>query len=436
MTIPLFLLALCAVAHAQADDQVPLAAALTDVWVALSAQVGGRLFEPTPFAQLCFANATSPECITVQTAYQNESARAACGRVHLGAFPGVTAGAGVQIFEVFEFAEKYNITLVGGSDATVGFTGGFVQGGGTVCSHLCWGSPPTVRRHPRRAAPHREHMPEKDLFFALRGGGGGTFGVVLEATILATPAAPMQVIVVTWAAKDAARTAALWALLAEHMLGWADAGWGGAAGGGVEGAMALGGNAGGGCIALPSRMRCNAILTRTPPPPESRLQRRLTSRLVLCANFVTPASHSVLVDALLGASAVGPLMIIQITAPTAAASGPRAGAHKCHARVRASYKVASAAMDGVRAITPDAAYLNEADMYEPNHEVSFWGDHYPELVSIKMKYDPDRLLDCWQCGESKSHLFFSLGGLHGTRATSDNADVRYTMLACLAARNI
>jgi hypothetical protein len=28
---------------------------------------------------------------------------------------------------------------------------------------------------------------------------------------------------------------------------------------------------------------------------------------------------------------------------------------------------------------------NEADVYEPNHEVSFWGDHYPELATIKMK---------------------------------------------------
>ncbi|KAJ6617297.1 hypothetical protein B0H10DRAFT_1948381 [Mycena sp. CBHHK59/15] len=41
-------------------------------------------------------------------------------------------------------------------------------------------------------------------------------------------------------------------------------------------------------------------------------------------------------------------------------------------------------------------YLNEADVYEPNYE-AFWGDHYPELATIKMKYDPDRLLDCWQC---------------------------------------
>jgi hypothetical protein len=82
------------------------------------------------------------------------------------------------------------------------------------------------------------------------------------------------------------------------------------------------------------------------------------------------------------------------------------------------YDRTSRLMDHVRAVTPDAAYLvrsrsrspllpvfffcvsgfgrdrtdgtvgfvqNEADVYEPNHEVSFWGDHYPELATIKMK---------------------------------------------------
>lgn len=36
----------------------------------------------------------------------------------------------MQFYEAFEFAEANNITLVGGSDATVGFAGGFLQGGG------------------------------------------------------------------------------------------------------------------------------------------------------------------------------------------------------------------------------------------------------------------------------------------------------------------
>ena len=43
-------------------------------------------------------------------------------------------------------------------------------------------------------------------------------------------------------------------------------------------------------------------------------------------------------------------------------------------------------------------------MYEPDHETSYWGDNYAKLLSVKHKYDPHGLLDCWQCGAY--HLFF------------------------------
>lgn len=28
---------------------------------------------------------------------------------------------------------------------------------------------------------------------------------------------------------------------------------------------------------------------------------------------------------------------------------------------------------------------------------AFWGPNYERLLSIKQKYDPDRVLDCWKC---------------------------------------
>ncbi|KAF8142702.1 hypothetical protein K438DRAFT_1691886 [Mycena galopus ATCC 62051] len=374
------------------------------------------------------------------------------------AYPGVTAGAGVQFFEAFQFAEENNITLVGGSDATVGLTGGFTMGGGHgVLSPVLGLGVDRVLQYkivtPDGTYRTASACHNEDLFFALRGGGGGTFGVVLEATILAAPVAPVQVVVLTWAAKSAAHTEALWSLIGEHVIEWADAGWGGysmpelalfvtqrlskdeAAASmapllahaekmkaeGVEGAMVMvmefpsflpfftsfmtdaGGNAGAGKVGYSVS---------------------LTSRLVPRASFATPKSRKVLVDALMAASAVpapdAPLMIIQITAPTAArpvdlAPGRTSvtpawrdavyhvtsmGMWNWNAtrdEIMGVYDRTSRLMDNVREVTPDAAYLNEADVYEPNHEVSFWGDHYPELATIKMKYDPDWLLDCWQC---------------------------------------
>ena len=43
------------------------------------------------------------------------------------------------------------------------------------------------------------------------------------------------------------------------------------------------------------------------------------------------------------------------------------------------------------------SYWNEADYYEPNWQQSFWGTHYPRLLEIKQKYDPDGFLTCHHC---------------------------------------
>ncbi|KAJ7758659.1 FAD-binding domain-containing protein [Mycena metata] len=562
MTMSLVLLAL--LAGAQAEEQAHFSNTPTDIWAALSTRLGGRVFKAKPFAEPCFANATSAECASIQELYQNEKARThqaggytwgqwegcqdtgeqclldfavptdeaataspntcalgsipdhfidvrgpadviaayefsketgiplvvkntghdfkgrSSGRGSLAlwthnlkdisydaafvaegcsdAYPAVTAGAGVQFLEAFQFAEENNITLVGGSDATVGFAGGFTMGGGHgVLSPVLGLAVDRVLQF-KIVTPDGKYRTasacnNEDLFFALRGGGGGTFGVVLEATILAAPAAPVQVVVVTWADKSPERTEALWTLIGENVIGWADAGWGGYSmpelalfvtqrlskdeaavsmapllahaeamkAEGVPGLMAMamefpsflpffisfmtdaGGNAGAGKVGYSVS---------------------LTSRLVPRKSFKTPKSRTQLVKALVDASGApapdAPLMIIQITAPTAARPADLAPGrtsvtpawreavyhvtsmgmwnwNATKSEIMAVYDRTSRLMDNVRHITPDAAYSNEADVYEPNHEVSFWGDHYPELATIKAKYDPDRLLDCWQC---------------------------------------
>ncbi|KAG0234639.1 hypothetical protein BGW42_006390 [Actinomortierella wolfii] len=56
------------------------------------------------------------------------------------------------------------------------------------------------------------------------------------------------------------------------------------------------------------------------------------------------------------------------------------------------------AMDRVRAATPNSgAYTSEADPNEPKWQRSFWGDNYPRLRAIKMKYDPKGLFICRLC---------------------------------------
>ncbi|TLD35383.1 FAD-binding domain-containing protein [Venturia nashicola] len=44
-----------------------------------------------------------------------------------------------------------------------------------------------------------------------------------------------------------------------------------------------------------------------------------------------------------------------------------------------------------------AAYFNEATYLEPNWQKTFWGANYPRLVEVKKKYDPNNTLWCHLC---------------------------------------
>ncbi|MCJ1335552.1 hypothetical protein MMC09_000824 [Bachmanniomyces sp. S44760] len=52
----------------------------------------------------------------------------------------------------------------------------------------------------------------------------------------------------------------------------------------------------------------------------------------------------------------------------------------------------------LRKLAPDTGcYLNEADVNEPDLPQAFWGDIYPTLLSIKRKYDPQGVSWCAPC---------------------------------------
>lgn len=92
-------------------------------------------------------------------------------------------GAGVQGFEAYREADKVGLAVLGGECPTVGLAGGYTQGGGhsslaskyglSADQALEWevvdGTGKLLR------ASRAENS---DLFWALSGGGGGTYGVV------------------------------------------------------------------------------------------------------------------------------------------------------------------------------------------------------------------------------------------------------------------
>jgi hypothetical protein len=96
-------------------------------------------------------------------------------------------GAGVRAFEAYEAAAKQKLRVVGGTCPTVGLAGGYTQGGGHSMLSTVHGlgadqvlewEVVTAKGSTVIATPEKN----SDLYWALSGGGGGTYGVVLSMT--------------------------------------------------------------------------------------------------------------------------------------------------------------------------------------------------------------------------------------------------------------
>lgn len=103
------------------------------------------------------------------------------------ATPAVTVVGGVAWGEVYDALNSTGYILVGAMSLTVGATGGYVQGGGHSALGPSFGlAVDSVAEIEVVTADGKLHVAnacqEPDLFFALRGGGGGTFGVVTSVT--------------------------------------------------------------------------------------------------------------------------------------------------------------------------------------------------------------------------------------------------------------
>ncbi|KAL4785458.1 FAD-binding domain-containing protein [Aspergillus varians] len=103
--------------------------------------------------------------------------------------PAVTIGAGVLGHDLYAAAAKHGYTVVAGECGTVGVAGGFVQGGGvsTALAPMRGLSADLVLQFEvvtaNGTAVVANEYQNEDLFWALRGGGGGTFGVVTSVTM-------------------------------------------------------------------------------------------------------------------------------------------------------------------------------------------------------------------------------------------------------------
>ena len=102
----------------------------------------------------------------------------------------VKLGAGLRGFEVLEYAHSLGYRVVGGDCPTVGLVGGYIQGGGHGSLVSLYGMAADQALEWEVVLPDGTLLtatPDQhpDIYWALAGGGGGNYGVVLSVTVRA-----------------------------------------------------------------------------------------------------------------------------------------------------------------------------------------------------------------------------------------------------------
>lgn len=118
--------------------------------------------------------------------------RAVGAPVDAPAVPAVTVGAGDTWLHAFQAATSAGLYVQGGGCTTVGACGGFTQGGGFGSYSKKFGSGAAGVLQAEVVTSDGEFRvanayQNSDLYWALKGGGGGTFGIVVRQTLLAHP---------------------------------------------------------------------------------------------------------------------------------------------------------------------------------------------------------------------------------------------------------
>ncbi len=102
-------------------------------------------------------------------------------------------GVGLEAWELYRYMDRYNMTLIVPGGQTVGAFGGWIAGGGhsSLGSAYGMGSDQVLALQVVTAEGRFitvDSTTNADLFYALRGGGPGTYGIVTSAIVRAFPA--------------------------------------------------------------------------------------------------------------------------------------------------------------------------------------------------------------------------------------------------------
>jgi FAD/FMN-containing dehydrogenase len=135
---------------------------------------------------------SAPDSLLIWTHHMREvtvhDAFEIAGSAGAGRIPAITVAAGSRWLEAYEAATKHGRYVQGGGCTSVGAAGGFTQGGGFGSYSKMFGTAAGSVLEMEVVTANGEILianaaQNQDLFWALRGGGGGTFGVVTKMTL-------------------------------------------------------------------------------------------------------------------------------------------------------------------------------------------------------------------------------------------------------------
>lgn len=353
----------------------------------------------------------------------------------------VTIGAGVIFDEIYRFSHRHGMTFIGGYSASVGVSGGWLQAGGHSVLSPVYGlgidrvvqfKLVTPDGHLRIA----NACQNPDLFWALRGGGGGTFGVVLESTHRVEPNMPLTAASIKFPETES-NVLPFMDIVVNNSLRWAHEGWGGH----------IRGNSFINVSPLISVQQANQSLAQA--AAYARAQngsvtiKQYPSWLAFYDAFVTANSVQVanthfaatrLIPGSVFASADGrkslmkffsylvsqdkepyipvvpPVLYNATVNSTSATPAWRdsvwsLGAGTCWSwnstlpERQSQIASMNEMTTKLEELTPGSGtYTNEANPFTDDWQDAWWGkENYQKLLRIKHKYDPDGLLNCWKC---------------------------------------
>lgn len=354
--------------------------------------------------------------------------------------PAIKLGAGVEGLEAYTFANSHGLMVVGGNCPNVGITGGFTQGGGIsiLSSKFGLAADQVLSWEVVTAAGElvtADPTENADLFWALRGGGGGTFGIVVSMTVKAFPDTFFSSAHLTLP-NDGTNTDAIYSAIStffQSLPSLVDAGawvvWVAAPFGFmVMPAMAAGLHPSElDALFQPTLSKMDDLglaytYASTENPDFLSAYRAIPGffnasdyhaggRLIPRSLVADEASTASLVAAVraIGAQAfaVGVAVNVSrsVSAPGEVAANPYFRRALMNLSVgvpvnytdwaanrRAQDRITNELLPRVRAITPGgAAYLNEADFQEPDWRGAFYGEHYARLVEVKRRWDGGEL---------------------------------------------